>query len=223
MNPISVEDSQPTTYLDDIPISGVPASNNIPQDAIILSKYYSTTIIRSLTPFQHTKTPWHVLFLSHAKNCLASLALEERIDCAMLCAFYAILAASAFSLGSVSQAQKWLDQAQSHKQQAREHAREMLRTAYNVPKTVKYKSVLIALIGMVQVSFLTGDGDTTECYLLQTENFIRLRGLSRRKPRKVRVLHHCYVYTRMIHESTFVHLCAIRISSREAVSFRYSS
>jgi hypothetical protein len=40
---------------------------------------------------------------------------------------------------------------------------------------------------------------------VEAEKFIRLRGLSRKKSRKVRLLHHCYVFERLFHESTFLH------------------
>ncbi|KAM0227120.1 hypothetical protein ACHAPO_011799 [Fusarium lateritium] len=56
---------------------------------------------------------------------------------------------------------------------------------------------------MVQVSVLSGNKDDAEYYFLETEKFIRLRGLNRRKSRKVRLLHHCYVFERLSHESSF--------------------
>lgn len=49
-----------------------------------------------------------------------------------------------------------------------------------------------------------GDWKQTECYLLETEKFIRLRGLHKRKSRKRRLLHHCYAFMRLLHESLFM-------------------
>lgn len=176
----------------------------VPQDAVFLLRHYQTTILPFLTPFKHSKTPWHILFVPHAKNCLAALTLGETMDHAGLCSFYGTLAISAFSLWGISNSQIWLEQGRRYKQQAREHVRLMLQTAYDVPKTAKYKSILMALLIMVQLSMVTGNRDQTECYFLQAEKFIRFRGLHRRKSRKVRLLHHCYAFERILHESSFV-------------------
>ncbi len=184
-------------------ISIIPCfSNSVPQDAVLLLQHYSTTVLNSLTPFRHTKTPWHILFIPHTKNCLAALTLGEQLDHASLSMFYGTLAVSAFSLGGISQSQIWLEQAQAYKQLAREHTRSMLKTAYDVPKVSKYKSILMALVTMVQVSIFSENRDQTECYFLEAERFIRLRGLNRPKSRKVRLLHHLYAYERILHEST---------------------
>lgn len=180
----------------------VPTSNqSVPQDAVLLLQHYSTTILSLLTPFRHTKTPWHILFIPQAKSCLAALTLGEHLDHASLSMFYGTLAISAFSLGGISQSQTWLEKAQAYKQLAREHTRLMLKTAYNVPKVSKYKSILIALVTMVQVSMFSGNRDQTECYFLEAERLIRLKGLNRRKSRKVRLLHHLYTWERLFHES----------------------
>jgi len=80
----------------------------------------------------------------------------------------------------------------------------MLSTAYDIPKTAKYKSILMALITMIQLSFFSRNRDQTECYFLEAEKFIRLRGLHRRKSRKVRLLHHCCVFERLFYESTSI-------------------
>ena len=180
------------------------AAGVVPQDAVLLLNHYATVVVNSLTPFRHSKTPWHVLFLPHAKNCLAALTLGETMDHASMSAFYGTLSISAYSLGGVSDAQMWLEAGKAYKNQAREQTKLMLRTAYDVPKTSKYKTILMALITMVQVSLFSGSRDQTECYLLETEKFIRLRGLNRKKSRKVRLLHHCYAFERIFHESMFI-------------------
>ncbi|KAJ9655260.1 hypothetical protein H2201_008845 [Coniosporium apollinis] len=109
----------------------------------------------------------------------------------------------------------WLEQGKAYKQQAREHVRLMLKTAYDVPKTAKYKSILMALLTMVQISMVSGNRDQTECYFLEAEKFIRLKGLNRKKSRKVRLLHHCYAFERIFHESTFI--CGTNSSHRHNV------
>ncbi|KAI8284575.1 hypothetical protein K4K60_001830 [Colletotrichum sp. SAR11_57] len=160
-------------------------------------------VLRGFTPFRHSKTPWHILFIPYVKSCLAALTLGEDMDHASLTAFYGTLAISASSLGGISNSRKWSEQAQSYKQRARQHVRLMLQTAYNVPKTAKYKSILIAILTMVQISSVSGNRDQAECYLLEAEKFIRVKGLNRKKSRKVRLLHHCYAFERLLHESTF--------------------
>lgn len=186
------------------PTISTDIDNAVPKNIAFLLKHYATRVISSMTPFRHGKTPWHVLFLPHAKNCLAALTLGEPVQHATLCTFYGTLAISAFSLGFTSQSQSFLEQAGACKQQAREHVRLMLTTAYDVPKADKYKSILMALITMTQVSMFSGTREQSECYLLESEKFIRMKGLNRRKSRKVRLLHHCYAYMRFFHESTVI-------------------
>ncbi|KND90767.1 Arginine metabolism regulation protein II [Tolypocladium ophioglossoides CBS 100239] len=176
----------------------------VPHDAVFLLKHYSTTVLRSLTPFRHTKTPWHILFIPHTRNCLAALTLGDDMDHASLCAFYGTLAISAFSLGGVSKSHKWLEQGKAYKRQALDLVNLMLKTAYDVPKAAKYKSILMALLTMVQISIICGNREQAECFFLEAEKFIRVKGLNRNKSRKVRLLHHCYVFERMLHESTLV-------------------
>ncbi|CAO2647222.1 Nn.00g081440.m01.CDS01 [Neocucurbitaria sp. VM-36] len=210
----------------------------LPPDAVHLFKHYSATVLKLLTPFKHSKTPWHVLFLPHVKNCLAALTLGEPLDHASLCAFYGVLAVSAFSLHGLSGCVSWLEAGKTYKQLAREHARYMLHTAYDVPKTAKYKSILMALLTMVQVAMTTGDAEQTDCYFLEAEKFIRVKGLNRKKSRKVRLLHHCYAFERMFHESISVaeinsdHRNHVRktiessgaaIHSQDSLTFRLSS
>lgn len=198
--------AQPPAHLLPPPSSPAPSpqgiNTNIPEHAVFLLKHYSTTVLNLLTPFRHTKTPWHILFIPHVKNCLAGLTLGEQLDHASLSAFYGTLAISALSIGGVSGSQMWLEQGRAFQQLAREHTREMLKMAYEAPKGAKYKSILMALITMVQVSMFSGNRDRTECYFLEAEKFIRLRGLSRNKSRKVRLLHHCYTFERILYEST---------------------
>lgn len=169
-----------------------------------LIKHYSTAVLTLLTPFPHSKTPWHVLFVPHAKSCLAALTLGESLNHASLCAFYATMSISAFSLGGATKSTTWLEQGNAYLNIAREHVRLMLRTAYDYSKSAKYKHTLIALLSMVQVALGIGNRDQAECYFIEAEKFIRVKGLNRKKSRKVRLLHHCYVFERMFHESVYL-------------------
>lgn len=187
----------------------------LPQDAVFLLKHYSSTVISLMTPVRHKKTPWHVLFIPHAKDCLAALALGEELNHASLCAFYGTLAISAFSLGGVSRSQSWLEQGSLYLRQAQDHCKMMLMTAYSFPKPAKYKSTLMAILTMVQLSNFCGNRNEAEAHFLEAEKFIRMKGLKRRKSRKVRLLHHCYVFERMFHESIFI--CGANSSQRRHV------
>jgi hypothetical protein len=184
-------------------VVSTPAENDVPRDAVLLMKHYATTVLRGMTPYRHSKTPWHILFLPYVKGYLAALTLGEYMDQASLCAFYGTLSISASSMGGIHNSIKWLERGTTYKQKACVHCQVMLNTAYDMPKKAKYKSILMALLTMVQLSILTGDKDEAEYYFLETEKFIRLRGLNRRKSRKVRLLHHCYAFERLSHESTF--------------------
>lgn len=108
-----------------------PSNDIISEDVVLLLKYYLTTILSLLTPFRYTKTPWHVLFIPHAKHCLAALTLGERLDDASLAAFNGTLAISVSSLGHIHQSDMWLEKGRIFKQKVREHTRQMLKTAYD--------------------------------------------------------------------------------------------
>lgn len=180
--------------------------NPLLMQAIPLLKHYGTTVIASMTPFRHTNTPWHVMFLAQLKTCLATFTLHEALDDAGLTTFYGSLAASALSLGLMTQSPVWLAHVHTYQHQASAHARAVLaRAPYADMAPGAYRDALMALLTMAQVSIFLGRRDQAEGYLLETERLVRVRGLpARRKSRKIRLLHHCYVYMRLFHESTFL-------------------
>jgi hypothetical protein len=199
----------------DLLTNGSDTSCSVPQDAVFLIKHYSSIVISLMTSVRHKKTPWHILFIPHAKDCLAALALGEDMSHASLCNFFGTLAISAFSLGGVSRSESWLEKGGIYLRKAQYHVKLMLLTAYDLPKPAKYKSILMAILTMVQVSSFSGNRDQAEGYFLEAEKFIRMKGLKRKKSRKVRLLHHCYVFERMFHESIFV--CAANSNQRQHV------
>ncbi|KAG5776835.1 hypothetical protein H9Q73_009495 [Fusarium xylarioides] len=75
----TIELGSPRLYLSHLsPSSGSVSSQidtDVPRDAVLLVKHYATIVLRGLTPYRHSKTPWHVLFLPHVKSCLAALTL----------------------------------------------------------------------------------------------------------------------------------------------------
>lgn len=185
--------------------------------AIPLLKHYGSSVIASMSPFRHNNTPWHIMFLAQLKTCLASLTLREALDGTGLTTFYGSLAISALSLGMTSQSQMWLDHAAQYQRQACTYARAVLTKPCIQLDADEYKSALIALLTMAQMSLFSGKQDQTEAFLLETEKLVRLRGLSKKKSRKVRLLHHCYVHMRLFHESTFMASGCIESSHRREV------
>lgn len=171
-------------------------------DIVFLVQHFATTVLTYLTPIRHEKTPWHIMFLPHMRNCLAMLALHDPIAHADMCVFQGLLSISAVTMGGAHQSQMWLEQGLMYKQRALQHCKMMLEASYDQPKKYKYKSVLMALQIAVFISTLSGDPVTEEYYFLETEKFIKLKGLGRKNSRKVRMLHRCYAFDRLIYEST---------------------
>ncbi|KAI0881404.1 arginine metabolism regulation protein II [Annulohypoxylon maeteangense] len=190
-----------TTYDPMTALMGVPTP--IPGDAVFLLKHYTSNIVNFITPFGHTKTPWHTLFIPHVKSCLAALTMGENLTYASLTIFFGTLAISASSLGRKTQDQSsiWLERAKVYERKAREYCRATLETAYYIPKLAKYKTILMALLTLVHLYSVTGRRKRVDFYFVEAEKFIRLRGLSRQKSRKVRLLHHCYAFQRVFYES----------------------
>ncbi|KAF7530886.1 hypothetical protein G7054_g9396 [Neopestalotiopsis clavispora] len=184
---------------------------SMPSDAVFLLKHYVSTVVNFVTPFGHAKTPWHTLFIPHVKTCLAALTMGEHLSHASSAVFFGTLAISASSLGRKMQSHSslWLERSKLYERQAREHCRATLASAYHVPKAAKYKTILMALLTLVHLYTVTGRRASVDFYFVETEKFIRLKGLNRKKSRKVRLLHHCYVFQRLFYES----LCIGKTSS----------
>lgn len=186
-------------------------TTSIPGDAVFLLKHYVSSVVNFVTPFGHAKTPWHTLFIPHVKTCLAALTMGEHLSHASSAVFFGTLAISASSLGRKMQSHSsiWLERAKLYERQAREHCRATLANAYHVPKVAKYKTILMALLTLVHLYTVTGRRACVDFYFVEAEKFIRLKGLNRKKSRKVRLLHHCYVFQRLFYES----LCIGKTSS----------
>lgn len=200
----------------------IPTSMNIEENPILvqaipLLKHYGSSVIASMSPFRHNNTPWHSMFLAQLKTCLASLTLREALDEPGLTTFYGSLAISALSLGMISQSQMWLEHAIQYQRQACTYARAVLTRPCIGLNADEYKSTLIALLTMAQMSLFSGKQDQTEGFLLETEKLVRLRGLTKKKSRKIRLLHHCYVHMRLLHESTYVASGCIESSHRREI------
>lgn len=188
----------------------VSIQDNIPCEAVFLLKHFTTDIVSCITPFEHTKTPWHILFIPHIKGCLAAITIGEDLCHASLVAFFGTLAISAFSLSGRSLSTRWLELAKIYEKRALYHAHHTLLSAYDVPKVAKYKSILMGILTLVSLFGLTSNRKQFEFFTLEAEKFIRLRGLNRKKSRKVRLLHHCYAFQRIFYES----LCISNTNSK---------
>lgn len=146
------------------PSASTPCNPSALEHAPFLLKHYAENIISSLTPFRHTKTPWHVLFLPNAKTTLASLAMGDLVDDANMTTFHGILAISALSIHNSSLANKWHLNASEFGAKAQKHLKIVLRHALDRPKIFKYKSILMAIITMIQVS-VSSIHSSTDTYL----------------------------------------------------------
>lgn len=124
----------------------------LPQDAPFLLNHYLDSVISSMTPVKSSKSPWHTLFFAHAKDTLATLTLSKTPDHASLTIFYAILSVSAFNNRLSSPSQIWHSQANAYRAKALETLKLAISDASRVPKKFKYKTILMALLTMIQVS-----------------------------------------------------------------------
>ncbi|KAJ3544818.1 hypothetical protein NM208_g2846 [Fusarium decemcellulare] len=169
---------------------------------------FKDTMIPLLSPFKSFKSPYSVIFLPLAKEALATLTLRESPGHASLTTFYSLLATSAFSMRSSplrEQWEHWNTRGIHFLTKAQDHLKITMSTAFHQPKVDKYKSILSAILSVIQASVFAGTWEQTESYLLDAEKFIRIKGLIKsRKSRKVRLLSHCYGYMRFFYESTFV-------------------
>ncbi|OGM41281.1 hypothetical protein ABOM_009759 [Aspergillus bombycis] len=180
-----------------------------PPDAPFLLSVYKNQVIRLFSPVQSRKSPWQILHVPSAMGTFAQLTMGEQPGNARLCIFYAILATGAYMQRATSTSQGhreyWQKPSESYAVSAQNYLKMALRDMSVTLKKSKYKDILIALMCMNTVFAYQGNEDRIRRCLLDCENWIRFRGIPKtRKSRKVRLLHHCYVYLRIFYESTSV-------------------
>ncbi|GKZ20879.1 hypothetical protein AbraIFM66951_009198 [Aspergillus brasiliensis] len=191
-------------------IQYAPSVTNLaPPDAPFLLSAYTKNVTQLFTPIQLDKSPWSMLYLPPAMETLALLTMGELANNTRMSIFYAILATTAFTqrLSSLtrSASEYWQRQAETFAVEAQNYLKRALHDASSSVKKAKYKDVLVALLCMNTVSAYQGSTERVRRCLLDCENWVRFRGMPKtRKSRKVRLLHHCYVYLRIFHESTSV-------------------
>ncbi|KAJ5114089.1 hypothetical protein N7456_002623 [Penicillium angulare] len=173
-----------------------------------LISHYRDVVIHSFSPVLSNKTPWHILHLPMAMETLAQLNMGEFAASARMAVFYSILATSALSLLRASPegySPGWQSQADAFCAQAQGHFKMSLRLIQSGEQKVGYKEMLIAFLCMSTLWAYKGDEKQVERCLLDCEHWITMRGIPKpHKSRKVRLLHHCYLCTRTIYESTSV-------------------
>ena len=195
--------TQPLLFPETTPIPRSPNTNNREmQSMLFLINHFTTTIVSYLTPWRHEKTPWHIFFVPHMRQCAALLMLNTPISHADQAIFNGVSAITALSVGGTCGSQMWLEKGEMYRQRSYESCQIMLQGAYDTPKRYRYKRILMALQVAVLMSTLAGDPVTEEYYFLETEKLIKLKGLGRKNSRKVRMLHRFYAYERLIYEST---------------------
>ncbi|KAL1626227.1 hypothetical protein SLS54_003062 [Diplodia seriata] len=192
------------------------------QDASLLLNHYKTHVIRLLSPLKYQrKTPWNILQLPCAMTTLAEITMGYRTNHARASVFYGVMSISAFNLSASSTSTAkahWNGIASSYRLQAHESLKASLEHEMSAQKKAKYKEMLMAILCMVTISAFSGAVENTRAYLLDAERLIRLRGLTKpRISRKIRLLHHCYAYIRLMHETTSPSSSS---SSNTASSFR---
>jgi arginine metabolism regulation protein II len=139
----------------EMPSSLPPLNNLAPKKAPFLVSYYRNTVISMFTPISHKKTVWHLVYAPSIMNTLVQMTMGEMPGNAPLCAFYAILATSAFVLRfSPSQGsyEYWQRKADGYATQANSYLKLALQDASAITKKVKYKDLLVALLCMHAVS-----------------------------------------------------------------------
>lgn len=151
-------------------------------DAPLLLRHYAENVVASMTPFRHAKTPWHVLFLPNAKTTLAGLAMGDIIDNANLTIFYGVLTISALDLDSSSAGSKWHVEASNLERKAQICFKDVIQRALDRPKAFKYKSIVMAILIMIQLSVSTSHIYSTRLTLqddkwfMGTDRHISARG-----------------------------------------------
>lgn len=124
----------------------------VPQTAPFLLKHYHESVIESFTPIKSAKSPWHNLFFPLAKDALATLMLNKNPDHANLSIVYATLSISAFSYRVHAGSQHWHQLANFYGLKAQGYLQRGWLDAFTAFKKFKYKSFVMALLVMIQVS-----------------------------------------------------------------------
>lgn len=172
LNPVGslrerVEDSQPRSLF--IPSPHVDTSN--PDEVSLLLSRYKDFVIPLLSPLKGHKSPCHVLFLPLAMQALAALTIKQKPSRASLSILYSVLSISALSMRGSPSSQEWEHwnkKALQFLSEAQVHLNLTMPAAFYTPKTDKYKTILSALLSMIQALV----SSYSDCY-----SYIKLKNI----------------------------------------------
>ena len=144
-----VEDAQIGSL--SIPSPRVDTSN--PDEVALLLSRYGDFVIPLLSPLKGHKSPCHVIFLPQAMQALTSLTIKQKPSYACLSILYSVLSISALSLRGPPSSQEWEhwnNKALQFLSEAQVHLKFAMSAAFYTPKADKYKTILSALLSMIQ-------------------------------------------------------------------------
>ncbi|KAJ5771070.1 uncharacterized protein N7511_003121 [Penicillium nucicola] len=173
-----------------------------------LLSHYKDQIVPLISPLRRgQESPWISLVIPCAVTTLGELTINGSVNHARLALLNAVWGNSSFHLGnSVSCPADWKASGEMYLKRAQHHFQKcMEETCLSTSKKSKYKEILMAILSLSNAFMFKGDTTQRRAYLVQTEKFIRVRGLSQPKlSSKKRSLHHCYAFMRIIAETTCV-------------------
>ncbi|KAJ5513783.1 hypothetical protein N7463_003335 [Penicillium fimorum] len=174
-----------------------------------LLSHYKDRIIPLISPLRRGKeTPWMSLVIPCAMAALAELTMNGSSNHARLALLNAVWSTSALHLGnnSVACPEQWTASGGVYLRRAQCHLyRCMEESCVSATKRSKYKEILMAILSLSNAFIIKGDPEMRRAYLIQTEKFILVKGLSQPAlSAKKRALHHCYAYMRIMAETTCI-------------------
>lgn len=131
----------------------------LPMDEIIfLMSKYKDTVIPLLSPLKRTKTMWHVIFLTGGLNTLSALTLKAFPGNASLVELFSILSITAMSMRDSPESpewERWNTVGLQYLARAENLLEATLSKAFLSKKEAKYKTILAAILGVLQASVST--------------------------------------------------------------------
>ncbi|KAJ5938672.1 hypothetical protein N7466_001806 [Penicillium verhagenii] len=192
-------------------VSAVP---DLLHNAQFLLKHFQDVVIPHIMaiPFG-LKSPWKMLNLPAAVVTFGDSTFlgTDGVSHARLANLFGIIACSALDLalrphdGILESSDHWHYTATQLYQNAKDHMQISLQHETQGPRKAKYKDQLMSANILTQYAILSGQQQHARCFLIDAEQLLRLRGLSKtRISKKARLLHHVYTWLRILGESTFV-------------------
>ncbi|CAG7965979.1 unnamed protein product [Penicillium olsonii] len=174
-----------------------------------LLSHYKERIVPLISPLRRgQETPWMSLVMPCAVTTLGELTLGGKVNHARLALLNAVWSASAFHLSnnSIGCFDQWTISGEQYLSRGQYHFQRCMEEAcMSNSKTSKYKEILMAILSLSNAFMIKGDPGRRRAWLVQSEKFICVKGLSQPTlSAKKRALHHCYAYMRIIAETTCI-------------------